>query len=161
MTPKQIRFVAEYLKDLNASQAAIRAGYSKKNPNVVGPRLLADVGIAAAIAERQAKQLADADLSAARVLEEIRRLSFSDIGALYDEQGHLKPLQDLSPAQRACIASTKTTKKNLTVGDGTQEDVVEIRLWDKLRALEMAAKRFGLLVDKLEHGGEIAYRWIE
>ena len=50
LKPKQHRFVAEYLVDLNASQAAIRAGYSRKNANVNGPRLLANAGVAAAVA---------------------------------------------------------------------------------------------------------------
>jgi hypothetical protein len=45
------------------------------------------------------------------------------------------------------------------VGDGTQEDVVEVRLWDKLRALEMLAKHFALLTEPLEHGGEVVFRW--
>jgi phage terminase small subunit len=160
VTPKQERFVAEYLKDLNATQAAIRAGYSAKNADVDGPRLLGNAGITAAIAAGRARQLAAADLTAIRTLEEIRRLGFSDIGALFTDAGRLKPLHELPPAARACIASIKTTKKNLTVGDGTQEDVVEVRLWDKLRALEMAAKHFALLTERLEHGGEVAYRWL-
>jgi len=161
MTPKQTRFVAEYLKDLNATQAAIRAGYSPDWAQKNATRLTANDGIAAAIAEGQAKQLAAADLTAVRVLEEIRRLSFSDTGALFSEAGTLKPLRELPPNIRACIASIKTTKKNLTVGDHTQEDVVEVKLWDKLRALEMAAKHFALLTERIEHGGDITYRWME
>jgi phage terminase small subunit len=154
MTAKQQRFVTEYLTDLNATQAAIRAGYGAKNADVVGPRLLGNVGIA----DGKARQLAAAELTAAATLEEIRRVGFSDIGALYDDDGRMKPLRELPPAVRATIASVKTTKKNLTVGDGTQEDVVEVRLWDKLRALEMAAKHFALLTDRLDHCGEIVLR---
>lgn len=55
LTPKQARFVDEYLLDLNATQAAIRAGYSAANADVTGPRMLGNVGVAAALAARQAK----------------------------------------------------------------------------------------------------------
>lgn len=68
LTAKQARFVAEYLVDLNATQAAIRAGYSAKTANQVGPRMLVNVGIAAAIAEKAADATEKLDLSAARVL---------------------------------------------------------------------------------------------
>ena len=56
LTPRQERFVAEYLIDLNATQAAIRAGYSAKTAEVQGPRLLGNVRVAAAIADGQAKR---------------------------------------------------------------------------------------------------------
>jgi Terminase small subunit len=121
--------------------------------------LLVNVGIAAAIAAGKARQLEKAELTAVATLEEIRRVGFSDIGALYDEAGRMKPLRNIAPAVRAAIASVKSTKKNLTVGDGTQEEVVEVRLWDKLRALEIAAKHFALLTDRLDHGGDIVIRW--
>ena len=71
----------------------------------------------------------------------------------------MKPLHELPPPVRACIASVKTTKKHR--GDDVQGDVVEVRLWDKLRALEMATKHFGLLRDRLEHQGDIVIRWVD
>jgi hypothetical protein len=52
---------------------------------------------------------------------------------------------------RACIASVKTTKKNLTVGDGVQEDVIEVKLWDKVKALDQAGRYHGLFVERHEH----------
>lgn len=97
----------------------------------------------------------DLELTADRTIEEIRRLALSDIGVLFDEQGRLKPLKDIPPAIRATIASVKVTKTNRIVGDGVQEDVVEVKLWDKLRALEMAAKHHGLLVEKMLVTGEL------
>lgn len=97
------------------------------------------------------------ELTAARTLEELRRLAFSDIGDLFDANGRLRPLKDIPPTLRACIASVKTTKKNLTAGDGIQEDVVEVRLWDKIRAIEMAAKHHGLLTEKLDVTGAVTF----
>lgn len=69
LTPRQSRFVAEYLVDLNATQAAIRAGYSSKTAKQQGQRLLTNVDLAAAIAGGKAKQLADVGLSAETALE--------------------------------------------------------------------------------------------
>ena len=89
-------------------------------------------------------------LTAVRVLEELRRVAFADLGAVFDEQGHLRPLHTLPREVRATLASVKTTKKNLTSGDREQEDVVEIKLWDKVRALEHLARHFALLTDVVQ-----------
>ena len=69
LTPKQTRFVAEYLVDLNGTQAAIRVGYSAKTAKVQASRLLTNAAVAEAIGAGKAKQLERADLSATRVLE--------------------------------------------------------------------------------------------
>jgi hypothetical protein len=95
------------------------------------------------------------DLTADRTIEEIRRVALSDIGFLYDEQGRFKPLRDIPPEHRACIASVKTTKQNLTSGDGKQEDVIEVKLWNKVGALDLAARHHGLLIEKLEVSGAV------
>ena len=89
------------------------------------------------------------------MLEEYRRLGFSDIGAVFDSRGQLRSIAEIPPEVRAFIASVKTTKKNLTVGDGVMEDVVEVKLWDKVRALEGLAKHFGLLIDRVQVSGEV------
>lgn len=81
LTPKQERFVAEYLKDLNATQAAIRAGYARANADVTGPRLLGNVGVAAAIAAGQARIAGKLEITAEKVLrdlEEVRVLAIKD-----------------------------------------------------------------------------------
>lgn len=70
-TPRQERFVAEYLCDLNATQAAIRAGYSAKTAEVQGPRLLGNVRVAAAIAEGQAKRAEKLELTAASITRQL------------------------------------------------------------------------------------------
>jgi phage terminase small subunit len=106
------------------------------------------------VALRRALKRAD-DLTAARVLEEYRCLGFSDVGALFDAKGRLRPLKDLPRDVRAAIASVKVTKKNLTVGDGAMDDVVEVKLWDKTRVLNDLAKHFALLVEKVEHSGTV------
>src|SRR5438067_553887 len=84
LTPKHARFVEEYLVDLNATQAAIRAGYSKKSANSNAVRLMVNEGIRRALAEATARRTAKAELVAVDVLEQHRRIVFWDIGCLFD-----------------------------------------------------------------------------
>jgi len=155
LTPKQARFAAEYLIDLNSTQAAIRAGYSPKVADREGYRLLRKAEITALVSAGKAKQLEKADLTATRVLEELRRLAFSDVRSLFDAAGNLKPIHTLNPEESACIASLEVIIKNAQAGDGHMDTVHKLKVWDKTRSLEMLAKHFGLLVEKLEHSGQI------
>jgi phage terminase small subunit len=159
LTPKRQRFVAEYLKDLNATQAAIRAGYSAKTANREGCRLLANADIAALVADKQSKQLSGADLTATRVLEELRRLAFSDLRGLFDESGNLRPIHTLTEEQAGAIASLEVVKKNVAAGDGVVDTIHKLRVWDKTKALDILAKHFGLLKESVEHHGDISIRW--
>lgn len=149
LSPKHARFVAEYLKDLNGTQAAIRAGYSAKSARVQGTRLLADAAIAAAVAKKTAERLAKADLTAERVLEEYRRLAFIDVRSYFDEQGNVKPMSQLTADQGAALASLEVVLKNAEAGDGHTDRVHKFKVWDKTRALEALAKHFGLLADQM------------
>lgn len=153
LTPKQQRFVAEYLVDLNATEAAKRCGYSAKTAMQQGSRLLTNVEIANAVADGKDRQLAKADLSATRVLEELRRLAFADVRTLFDEAGNLRPLHTLTADQAACIAGLEVIIKNAEAGDGKTDKVHKIKLLDKTKSLEMLAKHFALLTDKIEHSG--------
>lgn len=148
LTPKQQRFVDEYLVDLNATQAAIRCGYSVRTARSQGSELLTKPDISAAVVAGKSAQLASAGLSASRVLEEIRSIAFSDLRKAFDDEGQLKNVKDLDDDTARALASTKVLRTNLTSGDGSRETVHEIKMWDKLKALELAAKHFGLLEDK-------------
>lgn len=159
MTPKQARFVAEYRKDLNATQAAIRAGYSEKTAQEQGARLLSNAMVAAAVAEKTQQQLAKADITAERVLQEIGRLAFSDVRTLFDANGKIKPLHTLSADEAACIAGLEVIIKNAEAGDGHMDTVHKIKVWDKSKNLEMLAKHFALLTEKIEHSGGLTIRW--
>lgn len=159
LTAKQARFVSEYLKDLNATAAAKRAGYTATNADVTGPRLLGNVGVAQAIAERQAKQLDNADLSATRVLEEYRRLAFVDVRGFFDEDGNAKPIKDLTPEQGSALGGFEVLIKNAKAGDGVTDTIHKFKLWDKTRALNDLAKHFALLTEQIQHSGEVVYKW--
>lgn len=150
LTAKQQRFVAEYLIDLNATQAAIRAGYSAKNANVDGPRLLANAGISVAVAKGKTQQLQTAELSAARVLEELRRLAFIDMRSFFDANGNIKPVNELTAEQGSALAGLEVIIKNAEAGDGVTDRVHKFKVWDKTRAIEMLAKHYKLLTDVIQ-----------
>jgi phage terminase small subunit len=154
LTPKQHRFVTEYLIDLNATQAAIRCGYSERTAKSQGSRLLTHADVAAAIADRQAKRVEKLELTAERVLQELARLALVDVRGFFDERGDLKPLKDLTPEQGAALQSFEVIKKNAQAGDGVIDTVHKIRLWDKTRALELLAKHFALLVERVQVSGD-------
>ncbi len=78
LTPRQAAFVREYLVDLSATSAAARAGYSAKTAHSSGPRLLANVGVAAAIAAAQAKRAAKVEITAEKVLGELAGIGFAE-----------------------------------------------------------------------------------
>jgi len=147
LTARQARFVAEYLVDLNGTQAAIRAGYSPETAESQASRLLTNAKVSAAVSAGKAAQLSAAQLTAARVLEELRRLAFSDVRGLFDEAGNLRPLHELTAEQAAAIA-----------GDGQVDTIHKVKVWDKTKALESLAKHFGLLTERVEHGGSLVIR---
>jgi phage terminase small subunit len=156
LTPKQALFVAEYLKDLNATQAAIRAGYSAETAEKNSYRLMGIDGVKQAIAAGTARQLEAAELSANRVLEELRRLALVDIRGFYDGQGNLKPMHLLTPEQGSALAGVETLVRNVEAGDGKADVVYKIKLWDKVKALSTLAQYFGLLVERVQVSGELS-----
>lgn len=151
LNDKQARFVAEYLVDLNGTQAAIRAGYSAKTAESQASTLLRNPKISEAVAAGKSKQLDKLDLSAERVLREIAKLSFSNVKTLFDENGNLRPVHLLTDDEAACIASLEVIKKNAEAGDGKIDTVHKVKVWDKTRSLEMLAKHFALLTEVVKH----------
>lgn len=158
MNAKQARFVAEYLVDMNATQAALRAGYSPKSADQQGFALLKHPEVREALSKAQSRQLQQAGITAQKVLDELGKLSFSNVKHLFDQVGNLKPIHLLTDEEAACIASLEVIKKNAEAGDGKIDTVHKVRVWDKTRSLEMLAKHFGLLIEKVEHGGTIVMR---
>lgn len=82
LTPKQEAFVKEYLTDLNATQAAIRAGYSARTANEQGARLLANVSVAAAVAAAKEARSERVDITADMVLQRWWELATADPNAI-------------------------------------------------------------------------------
>lgn len=158
LTAKQARFVAEYLIDLNATGAARRAGYSTKTADRIGPELLGKPWVAEAIRKGQAERLDKAEAAAIDVIRELQRIAFTDLRQLYHPDGRLKHPHEMDDRTAAVIAQVEITEE--FEGQGKDRKFVgltkKVRFWDKLKALELLAKRLGLVTDKLQVAGDPA-----
>ncbi|BBL24991.1 terminase small subunit [Comamonas terrigena] len=117
LTPKQERFVAEYLIDLNATQAAIRTGYSAKTAASQGARLLKQGGVARAVQAAQQARAVRTEITQDRVLQELARIAFFDIRRLYRADGSMKDPCELDADTAAALASIEV-KEELERGGG-------------------------------------------
>jgi phage terminase small subunit len=142
LTPKQEQFVAEYLIDLNGTQAAIRAGYSQKTANEQAARLLANVSVAQLIAVRRKEHQANTGITAERVLKEVAGLAFFDVRKLVNADGSPKRITDLDDETARAIQGIDLQM----VKDG-ENDFALVRKYkvaDKNAALEKLMKHLGL-----------------
>jgi phage terminase small subunit len=137
LTLKQEAFVNEYLIDLNATQAAIRAGYSPKRADAIGYENLRKPVIAEALAKAKAKREARVQITQDRVLKEEACLAFSDITEIFNAPTLLTP-QDLPEHVRRSISSVKVKESP----GGIRE--FEYKFWDKGAALKRVSQHLGL-----------------
>lgn len=148
MSPKERLFYHEYLVDLNATQAAIRAGYSEKSAAVLAARLLRKVHIRDAIELEMQKREKRTDITADKVIKELAKIAFSDPRKLFNSQGKLQPITDLDENTASIISSIESvTVGNAEYGIG---EITKIKLWDKIRALELLGKHLKLFSDRIE-----------
>ena len=142
LTAKQQRFCDEYLIDLNAAQAAIRAGYSPKTAEQTASRLLTIVKVSDEIAREMAERSKRTGINQDRVVQELAKLAFVNIADVVDlDSATVKGTatgEDL-----ACIQSVKIKPSEF----GTER---EIKLYDKKASLELLGKHLGMFKDKLE-----------
>jgi phage terminase small subunit len=144
LNPKQQRFVAEYLKDLNATQAAIRAGYSEKTAKQIGSRLLTNVDVAEAIAKGQEKIAEKAGVTVEKIIDELAKLGFSNMEDFASVGPDGSPALDCSKLNRNQWAAVNQIKVD---DDGG----VTLKLYDKRAALVDLGKHLGMFTDKSEH----------
>ncbi|MEX2673426.1 MAG: terminase small subunit [Phycisphaeraceae bacterium] len=150
-TLKQQRFVEEYLVDLNATQAAIRAGYSKRGARTEGARLLANAGIGAAIQHRMQERAERTQVDTDYVVRRLAAIAGADLRRLFDESGRLRPVTDLDDDTVASLAAIEV--KTMDAGSGITEHVAKFRLADRVRALELLGKHLGLFVSRVHIEG--------
>lgn len=143
LTDKQQRFVDEYLIDLNATQAAIRAGYSAKTADQQGSRMLANVKVKQAVAEKQAQRSKRTGVNQDRVVLELAKVAFAKMTDIVDSKGRIK--EDASPDDLACIESIKYKESDNEYGGSVER---EVKIASKLKALELLGKHLGMWSDK-------------
>lgn len=142
LTAKQNRFVEEYLIDLNATQAAIRAGYSPDTANEQGSQNLAKLSIKNEIDKAMAERSKRTGINQDRVLQELAKIGFAKITDVVDPET-AKIKKDATEDDLACIQSIKIKPNEW----GTER---EVKLYDKKGALVDIGKHLGMFKDKLE-----------
>lgn len=142
---KQQRFVDEYLIDLNATQAAIRAGYSVKTANEQGSQNLAKLSIQQAIAERMAERSRRTGVNQDRVVLELAKIAFVKMTDIVDSEGNIKG--DAAEDDLACIESVKYKHSDTDTGYSEER---EVKIASKLKALELLGKHLGMWNDKVD-----------
>lgn len=145
LTPRQQRFVQEYLLDLNATQAAIRAGYSSRTAEQQGPRLLGYAGVKRAIQAAQAKRAERVEVKQDEVLRELLRVAMADLRDAFDDAGKMRPVSEWPDSVAAFISSIEFDDAG---------GVKKVRLWPKVSALELLGKHLKLFTEKVEHTGK-------
>lgn len=162
LTPQQQRFADEYVIDLNATHAAVRAGYSPKAAHVVGSFLTKKPLIKAEIDRLLAARRVRTEVTADRVVQELARLAFADARTLHRPDGTLKPpseWDDDTAAQISGIEVTRTSTRtgarahasgthadqSIDTGIEVEEQTIKVRRHDKVKALEMLAKHTRVL----------------
>ena len=136
LTAKQARFVHEYLVDLNATQAAIRAGYKPSNARQIAADNLSKPNIQQALQEAREDQEARTQITADRVLRELAAIAFADAGDYQTVEGDELALLDsdkIPEAKRRAIQGYRRGKFG-----------PEVVLADKLKALELIGKHLGM-----------------
>jgi phage terminase small subunit len=157
LTAKQKMFCREYLVDLNATQAAIRAGYSAKTAKDIGCQTLAKVYISEYIQKLMDKRAAKIEITADKVLEELAKMAFAnmqDYITVTDDGSAFIDLSNLTREQAAALAEVSVD--SYLEGTGTDEEKkrvvkkIKIKLADKRGNLELLGKNLKLFNDRID-----------
>lgn len=157
LTPKRKAFIEEYLVDLNARQAAIRAGYATAGADAEGIRLLGDVRIRAEIDKRLAVRAARVNISQNTIINEMAILALSNLSHYeINDQGYVQLTPDAPPDAMRAIQAIKRKKiiREDQAGNLTITYEVDIKLWNKPEPLKLLGKHVGLNWDRLEITGK-------
>ena len=136
----------------DARQCTANSSWSKKRCRkaaILGGTVCHTHGGGAPQVLKKAKERLEDLIDPDRALREAAKLAYSNIQDLLDEKGNVRPIKDWPRELAAAVSSIDITKKNLTAGDGKQEDVVRIRLWDKPSNLTLLFKHLNLLTERL------------
>ncbi|AUM08788.1 TPA: terminase small subunit [Escherichia coli] len=152
LTDKQELFAREYLKDLNGTQAAIRAGYSEKTANEQASRLLANVNVQKFVAELKSARVEQTGIDAAYVLRRLVEIDQMDVLDILLQNGELKPIKDWPKVWR-------TTLSGMDVVEMASADsaalLKKIKWPDKVKNLELLGKHVSVQAFKEQTSTEI------
>lgn len=149
LTKKQKRFVEEYLIDLNATQAAIRAGYSPDSAGQIGEQNLKKLEIRAHIDKAMAERSKRTGINQDRILMELAKIALVNPGRVINtDDATIR--KDATEEDLAAVQSFKVKESFSENGQMTER---EVRMADKLKALELLGKHLGMFKDRVEVSG--------
>jgi len=145
LTDKQSAFVREYLVDLNATQAAIRAGYSKKTAQQIGADNLSKLVIQEAIQQNQGKRIERLKIDADYVLKRHIEIDEMDVADILDSKGYMLPIPEWPKCWRRTISGIDISEMFSTKDDEAIVAVLKKIKWpDKLRNIELLGKHISI-----------------
>jgi phage terminase small subunit len=145
LTPKQQKFVEEYLIDLNATQAAIRAGYSVRSANEIGNENMSKPSIQAEISKAMAERSRRTGVNQDRIVQELARLAFVSVPGFVSGEGKIKDSATVDDL--ACVESIKYKASS---GENGMMVEREVKVGSKVKALELLGKHVGMWNDKID-----------
>ena len=152
LTTRQLTFCDEYLIDLNATQAAIRAGYSGPHVRKTASDLLAKPDISDEIAKRMQDRERRTEITQDKVLSELAKIAFFDIRKIVDASGRLLQIKELNDQTAGAIVSIDISKNGNEEFGGNE--ILKLRFADKRAALVDIGKHLGMFKDKVEITGD-------
>jgi len=163
LTPKQVKFCRLYVLSGNATEAAIKAGYSKRSAASIGSENLTKPEIVEYLKKAQVNVSEELVINADSVLEELGYIAKSNIQNYYEKKGKKLIIKDITKLPRSAGAAIQSFKEDI---DEDGNKVYIIKLYDKVRACELLGKRLGLWKDdiNLKSGGftlEISNRQVK
>lgn len=151
LTKKQKLFVEEYLIDLNATQAAIRAGYSPDSAADIGSENLRKPDIRARIDKAMAERSRRTGINQDRILMELAKIALVNPEKVVNfDEATIR--EDAQPEDLAAVASVKVKRFPTKDGEGVER---EIKFYDKTKALDLAGRHLGMFKDKVEVSGTL------
>lgn len=153
LTPKQEQFCQEYLIDLNATAAAIRAGFSAATARSIGHENLTKPDIQERLAELTADRSVRTGITQDQALHLIADCAFFDLLDVLNSDGTPKPIGEMSRAARAAIRTIETRETTPTRNRCESVKIHRITLTDRVRALELLARHLGLFSEHRQSDG--------
>jgi phage terminase small subunit len=163
LTPKQELFCQEYIKDFNATRAALAAGYSEKIPSETGYENLRKPQIQDYLKKLLEKRSLRNEITQDRILEELAFIAFFDIRELFNDDGSLKNIKDLDERTARALAAVDSSKITTKGKDEVTEFIKKIKALDKRGALELLGKHLGMFADliRIEDASTGFTKWLE
>lgn len=144
ISAKEHRFCEEYLVDLNATQAAIRAGYTRHTARQQGSRLMTDADIISTIDEMKAERSEQTGINAAWLLKRLADEAEADVADLYGENGELLPVEEWPLVWRTGLI-TAIDVEIIRAPDGTEMGILKkVKVADRARRLELIGKHISV-----------------